>query len=112
MQVTGYGKQTEWRVSIVTTLTTKVSSSLPFPPSYHTYTLTSLNRDSAYQLEVIYAQIKGNWGNKIKVLGETLFSKVRARNRHGWSPFSSPHTFFTSTGMPVLGYKISEDINA
>ena len=53
MKVTGYGKQTEWRVSIVTSSSSPVSlSNLPFPPSYHTYTLTSLNRDSAYQLEV------------------------------------------------------------
>ena len=62
MKVTGYGKQTEWRVSIVTSSTTTTSiSSLPYPPSYHTYTLTSLNRDSAYQLEVkfIEAQIRG-----------------------------------------------------
>ena len=109
MQVTGYGKQTEWRVSIVTTLTTKASSSFPFPPSYHTYTLTSLNRDSAYQLEVIHAQIGER---KLKIWVKLFFPKVRARNRHGWSPFSSPHTFFTSTGVPVLGYKISEDINA
>ena len=24
--------------------------------------------------------------------------QVRARNRHGWSPFSPPHTFFTTSG--------------
>ena len=72
MQVTGYGKQTEWRVSIVTTLTTKASSSVPFPPSYHTYTLTSLNRDSAYQLEVIYAQIGGT---KLKLWVKLFFPR-------------------------------------
>ena len=59
MKVTGYGKQTEWRVSIVTSSTTTTSiSSLPTPPSYHTYTLTSLNRDSAYQLEVRLLRLK------------------------------------------------------
>ena len=56
MKVTGYGKQTEWRVSIVTSSSSSSAhistSSLPLPPTHHTYTLTSLNRDSAYQLEV------------------------------------------------------------
>ena len=53
-KVTGYGKQTEWRVSIVTSSSNSMSLSnkLPLPPAHHTYLLTALNRDSAYQLEV------------------------------------------------------------
>ena len=53
-KVTGYGKQTEWRVSIVTSSSNSMSLSnkLPLPPAHHTYSLTALNRDSAYQLEV------------------------------------------------------------
>ena len=75
--MSSHQRQTEWRVSVLV-------SEVPGEPEpqdrwSHSYLVRNLQPSSVYQVE------------------------VRARNRHGWSPVSRLHTFFTQTGGPANG---------